>query len=142
MRWNPLNLVAVVVTAAYFGLLATAAVAHHSAAPFYDSSRTVTIRGIVTRWSFVNPHPFLYVDVEADNGDTQEWIIEFAGPVRLQKIGWSPDTFAPGEIITATGNPPKAEGVYGMFSPEIIRADGTVMQQAGEIGGAGISRQR
>ena len=142
MKCNPSTLLHTIVVAACLNLFVIVAGAHHSAAPFYDSTRTVTISGVVTRWSFVNPHPFLYVDVEADTGETQEWIIEFAGPVRLQKIGWSPETFTPGEIITATGHPPKADGVYGMFSPEIVREDGTVMQQAGEVGGAGISRQR
>ncbi|HEY5624144.1 MAG TPA: DUF6152 family protein [Gammaproteobacteria bacterium] len=119
--------------------VAGAANAHHSATPFYDATQTVEITGVVTRWSFVNPHPFLYVDVETDQGETQEWIIEFAGPVRLQKIGWSTETFTPGETIRAVGNPPKAEGVYGMFAPDIYRADGTLIEQVGE-GPPGIGR--
>ncbi len=104
--------------------------AHHSSAPFYDDTRTVEIRGVVTRWTFVNPHPFLYVDVVDDQGETQEWVIEFAGPVRLQKQGWSAEYFTPGETITAIGHPPRAQGVYGMFSPEILREDGTVIPAA------------
>jgi hypothetical protein len=111
--------------------------AHHSATPFYDDTKTVEIEGVVSKWSFVNPHPFLYVDVADAQGGSQEWIIEFAGPVRLKKIGWSAETFKPGERITAIGHPPKVEGAYGMFSPRIIREDGTVLQQAGEEGGAG-----
>lgn len=101
--------------------------AHHSTAPFYDQTRTVEIRGVVTKWTFVNPHPFLYVDVPDEQGGIQEWVIEFSGPVRLQKMGWSAEFFKPGETITATGHPPKAEGTYGMFYPEIVREDGTVI---------------
>ena len=102
-------------------LLSITARGHHSSTPFYDAEQTVEIQGIVTNWAFVNPHPFLYVEVAADDGKTQEWIIEFAGPVRLQKAGWSNETFQPGEMITAVGNPSKAEGTYGMFSPRITR---------------------
>ena len=108
-------------------LLPASAGAHHSTSPFYDQTRNVEIRGVVTKWTFVNPHPFLYVDVTDEQGETQEWVIEFSGPVRLQKMGWSVEFFKPGEIITATGHPPKAEGTYGMFYPEIVREDGTVI---------------
>ena len=109
--------------------------AHHSATPFYDEEKTVDIRGVVTRFVFLNPHPFLYVDVTDEQGDTTEWIIEFGGPVRLQKVGWSARTFVPGEVITATGHPPKAAGTYGMFSPEIAREDGTPIILANGGGG-------
>ena len=118
---------AIVAATAGFQLLPVSAGAHHSTAPFYDQTRTVEIRGVVTKWTFVNPHPFLYVDVTDEQGGTQEWVIEFSGPVRLQKMGWSAEFFKPGETITATGHPPKAEGTYGMFYPEIVREDGSVI---------------
>ena len=140
MKRNP-SVFLVVAAAAALQFISVSASAHHSAAPFYDDTKTVEIRGVVTKWSFVNPHPFLYVDVTDEQGETHEWIIEFAGPVRMQKIGWSTETFTPGEIITAVGHPPRAEGTYGMFSPEIAREDGTVIPVVGEIGGAGVSRR-
>lgn len=127
MKRNPLAFLALVAVGAGGQVVANLARAHHSTAPFYDDNRTVEIRGVVTKWTFVNPHPFLYVDVTDEQGVTQEWVIEFAGPVRLQKMGWSAEFFMPGETIVATGHPPRAEGVYGMFSPEIVREDGTVI---------------
>ena len=109
--------------------------AHHASAPFYDGTKSVEANGVVTRFVFLNPHPFLYVDVTDEQGNTTEWIIEFGGPVRLQKVGWSARTFVPGEVITATGHPPKAAGTYGMFSPEIAREDGTPIILANGGGG-------
>ena len=109
--------------------------AHPSATPFYDEEKTVDIRGVVTRFVFMNPHPFLYVDVTDEQGNTTEWIIEFGGPVRLQKVGWTAKTFTPGEVITATGHPPMAAGTYGMFSPQIAREDGTAIVLANGGGG-------
>src|SRR5262245_24164285 len=35
--------------------------AHHSIAAVYDSSKPVTIEGVVSRFHFVNPHPYLIV---------------------------------------------------------------------------------
>lgn len=139
MQRNVSMFLAVATAAAGFQLLAASASAHHSAAPFYDETTTVEIRGVVTRWSFVNPHPFLYVDAVDEQGETHEWIIEFAGAVRMRKIGWSPETFTPGEIVSAIGHPPKAEGQYGMFSPKIMREDGTVIPIVGSVGGAGVA---
>ena len=131
MKRNLSMFLAAVVAAAGLLSFTVPVGAHHSATPFYNDSKTVDIRGVVTKFVFVNPHPFLYVDVTDEQGNTQEWIIEFAGPVRLQKIGWSTRTFVPGEVITATGHPPKAAGTYGMFSPRIAREDGTVIPLTG-----------
>ena len=141
MKRNLSMFLAAVVAAAGLLWFTVPVGAHHSATPFYDDEKTVDIRGVVTKWVFVNPHPFLYVDVTDEQGNTEEWIIEFAGPVRLQKIGWSVKTFTPGEVISATGNPPKAAGTYGMFSPRIARADGTVIPLAGGGGGAGTPQR-
>ena len=127
MKRNFSVFLTIIAATAGYQLLPESAGAHHSTAPFYDQTRTVEIRGVVTKWTFVNPHPFLYVDVTDERGETQEWVIEFSGPVRLQKMGWSAEFFKPGEVITATGHPPKAEGTYGMFYPEIVREDGTVI---------------
>jgi len=127
MKRNLSVFLTIIAATAGYQLLSVSASAHHSTAPFYDQTRTVEIRGVVTKWTFVNPHPFLYVDVTDEQGETREWVIEFSGPVRLQKMGWSAEFFKPGEIITATGHPPKAEGTYGMFYPEIVREDGSVI---------------
>ena len=37
--------------------------AHHSIAGMYDSSQPVTLDGVVAEFAFVNPHPFIVVEV-------------------------------------------------------------------------------
>src|SRR5206468_10578481 len=39
-------------------------VLHHSLAGMYDSSREIKMDGVVSEFHFVNPHPFLVVDVQ------------------------------------------------------------------------------
>ena len=109
-------------------------VAHHSEAPFYDSDKTVEIRGVVTSWVFRNPHPFLHVDVTDDKGVTNDWALEFVGPVRLIKVGWSAKTFLPGETVSAKGHPSRAAGTFGLSPLSVSRADGTVIPGSGRGG--------
>jgi hypothetical protein len=109
--------------------------AHHSEAPFYDSEKTVTIRGVVKSWVFRNPHPFLYVEVADDKGVKNDWALEFVGPVRLIKLGWSAKTFTPGEIVSATGHPSRQAGTFGLSPMSVSRADGSVIPGSGRSGG-------
>jgi hypothetical protein len=108
--------------------------AHHAEAPFYDSEKTVEIRGVVTSWIFRNPHPFLHVEVTDDKGAKNDWVLEFVGPVRLIKVGWSAKTFVPGEIVSATGHPSRAPGTFGLSPLSVSRADGKVIPGSGRGG--------
>ena len=108
--------------------------AHHSEAPFYDSDKTVDIRGVVTSWIFRNPHPFLHVEVTDEKGAKNDWVLEFVGPVRLIKVGWSAKTFVPGEMVSATGHPSRAAGTFGLSPLSVSRADGKVIPGSGRGG--------
>ena len=48
--------------AAGLALPVLGAYAHHSIAGVYDSSRQVTIEGIITQFHFINPHPFVVME--------------------------------------------------------------------------------
>src|SRR6516162_2224457 len=58
-----------------FGLLVAAApvMAHHSFAAEYDSKKPVTLKGIVTKVDWTNPHVYFYMDVTDDGGVTTNW---------------------------------------------------------------------
>ena len=42
-----------------FALCVETVPAHHSLTGVYDTSREITLEGTVTRFEFVNPHPFV-----------------------------------------------------------------------------------
>jgi hypothetical protein len=123
-----------IVTALVAQWFAVTLSAHHSAAAFYDGSKSVEIRGVVTRWTFRNPHPFLHVEVTDARGVKNNWVLEFVGPVRLIKVGWSAKTFTPGEVISAKGHPSRAEGTFGLSPVSVSRADGSVIPGSGFSG--------
>ena len=103
-------------------ILSSTAFAHHSMSA-YDRSRTATMKGTVTEFSFSNPHAELYFDVRDDKGTIQKWTAESPNPYRLAKSGWVKDSLKPGDEITVVGNPAK-NGSPIMRLNRIILANG------------------
>ena len=78
-------------------------IAHHASTPFYDPETVVELQGSVTRFVFRNPHAFLFLDVEDENGDVTSWNISGSGPGAFRRVGISGrDVFVTGETYTAT----------------------------------------
>jgi len=70
----------------------------------YDQSRRVTLDGVIAQYQFVNPHPFVVVDVTM-NGATQSWKAELDNRWELQNVGMTPTTFNAGDRIVVSGSP-------------------------------------
>ena len=49
--------------------------AHHGNASC-DTTKEVTLTGVVTEWIVANPHSFLKMDVKNDDGNVAHWVIE------------------------------------------------------------------
>jgi hypothetical protein len=81
-----------------------AADAHHSISAVYDSSKQVTIEGIVAKFQLVNPYPFLLVDVNDGAGHAQQWRLEMDNRHELAAIGVTSNTFKPGDRVVVTGS--------------------------------------
>lgn len=89
--------------------------AHHASSPHFDKSRTVSLTGKFTALKFVNPHAYIYFDVETD-GVTEKWRCELRAASQLKRQGWSADMFSPGEIMLITGSPARREANVCAFS--------------------------
>ena len=76
------------------------ALAHHSFDAEYDSTKTMTIVGYVTKVDWVNPHAFVYMDSKDDKGTVRSFRIEMGPPYALQRSGWTKDTLKIGDKIT------------------------------------------
>jgi hypothetical protein len=123
-RWF-LSLAAVVV-------LATAAGAHHSLSGIYDTSRQVRVEGRVTEFHFVNPHPFLTLSVQLENGRRQQWRLEMDNRVELARIGVSEETFRAGDRIVVSGDPAREEQPLSLYVRRLDRLrDGFTYEQVG-----------
>ncbi len=77
-------------------------IAHHSVS-MYDMRNPTTVKGVVSRVEWTNPHAYLYVNVKNDKGQVEEWAIEIDSPNFLKHNGWTSSTVKPGDTITCTG---------------------------------------
>ena len=89
-------LTAVLIT---FLLMASFLSAHHSFAMF-DKSIEKVATGKVVRWTFNNPHSWLYVNVKNKDGSETLWGFEGSSPTQLLQRGINGFTFEPGSTIT------------------------------------------
>jgi len=87
------------VAAAVTLLTVTAVHAHHSFTQF-DRNTEMINTGKVVRWAFNNPHSWLYLNIENDDGTETLWSFEGSGPVSLIQRGITGATFEPGDTVT------------------------------------------
>lgn len=112
-------------------LVVTAVHAHHSIAGAYDSNREVTVEGIVAEFRFVNPHPFVTVEVKTSSGEVQQWKVEMDNRSELADVGMTKDTLKPGDRIVVRGNPAN-EQPQSLYIRKLDRpADGFRYEQVG-----------
>jgi hypothetical protein len=116
----------------FSGMLVVTGVAqaHHSIAGVYDGSRATTVEGTVSQFRFVQPHPFVLVDVRR-SGTTEQWHLELDNRWELVEIGFTDTTLRPGDRIVVTGSPARREPQH-MYVQRLDRpADGFGYEQVG-----------
>lgn len=77
--------------------------AHHAFAAEYDENKRVTVSGTVTKFEWVNPHAWLYVDGKAEGGSVTQWSFEMGSPNGLLHRGWRRVELKEGDRVTVEG---------------------------------------
>jgi hypothetical protein len=77
--------------------------AHHSWTAEYDANRPVTVKGVVTKIEWTNPHTHFYVDSTDEKGTVTAWNFEMASTLALERGGWSRKSLPVGAQVTITG---------------------------------------
>jgi hypothetical protein len=95
-------------------MLSTALLAHHGTGASYDSTKSVTITGTLTKFSWTNPHSYVELDVKGADGQIVHWAGELNSPGILQTAGWKKDTLKAGDQVTLTVHPSKAGTPVGV----------------------------
>jgi Family of unknown function (DUF6152) len=106
------------------GALTIPAVAHHAFARF-DTTRRVTLQGVVQTFQWTNPHAWVLLRVD-EQGRVEQWAIEMAGFDNLIRQGYEPRMIVAGMQVTVTIHPLR-DGTSGGQLVKMTLPDGTVM---------------
>ena len=102
--------------------------AHHSWPISYD--RLVTVKGTVVEFKWANPHPMMTLEVQANDGRTENWLIGGPAIIRMEANGWTKTTVKPGDVITGIGYQ-FADGQKIVRLERIVLADGKELRLYG-----------
>jgi hypothetical protein len=108
-----------------FGLvsLAVPIAAHHSWTVDYDGGKPVTVKGVVTKVEWTNPHTHFYVDSTDEKGTVTSWNFEMASTPSLERGGFTRKTLPVGEQVTISGFGGRAVTTRAIAN-SIVTADG------------------
>lgn len=116
--------------AALAALVAAPALAHHSHAMF-DFTSDVEVSGTVKEFRWTNPHSWLHVMVENNDGAPVEYAIEMGSPAGLVHQGWEPTSVQPGDVVTVSMHPLRS-GAPGGEIRYIVLPDGSSLGEGHE----------
>jgi hypothetical protein len=99
--------------------------AHHGTASF-DTEKKLTLKGTVTEWFWANPHCFVKFDAQDEKGNVVHWVVETSNPSDMSNLGWTKQTFKPGDQVTVTFQPVKNGKPIGRVM-QVVLANGQVL---------------
>jgi len=102
-------------------LTCTAALAHHSYAATYDTTKEVKLEGTLVKFELRNPHAFVTIRAKDKEGVQQRWAVEWAGVSQLAGAGIKQDTLKVGDAIVIAGNPSRVPGEFRVLMVNLKR---------------------
>jgi uncharacterized protein DUF6152 len=105
--------------------------AHHANAVF-DVGKRNTFKGTVVEWFWANPHCLLRLDVTGDNGQVVHWVAETQAPPNMIPLGWTKQSFKPGDEVTVTVEPAKSGRPVGRIL-QVVLANGKTLATGGGL---------
>jgi len=77
--------------------------AHHAFAAEFDADAPVLLKGKVTRVQLINPHSWIHLAAENEDGSTVDWMVEGGTPHTLLRAGINKNSLPVGTFIIVRG---------------------------------------
>ena len=81
----------------------------------------------MVEWRFTNPHAQLIFKATDDNGELAEWTASTGNVNSLIRLGYSAETFEPGQVVTVYGNPAR-DGTSNMGALQVAIRGGDLVK--------------
>lgn len=101
--------------------------AHHAVSGAFDLSKIDTVKGVISKVDWINPHAYVHVEVD---GAKETFRLETLPPGQLKRAGVSREllTGKPGEVVTVTYLPARDGTPRIGYLQRITYADGRFTQ--------------
>jgi len=126
---------ALAATAALFSALPL--LAHHAVSAEFNPEKVVTLKGVVSKVDWVNPHIFIYFDAKDENGKVTTWRLQSLPPLFFKNSGLTKEKLVDGSEATVTVYPAKDGTEAFGFLEKLSYPDGHFYNLGGGANGNG-----
>lgn len=100
--------------------------AHHAFSTEFDVNSPVSFTGTVSKVELINPHSWIHIDVEDENGGIVTWMIEGGSPNALVRRGVTKASIPVGSELIVNGYQAR-DGSPRAVGRDILFADGRAL---------------
>jgi len=104
-------------------LCTSTAWAHHGGGTF-DANKCFVFKGTVRQLAWVNPHSWIYLEVEKPDGTQEAWGFEFGGLAGLLRAGLKDADFGKGSKVVVTAFANRDVSKHTASAEKVVLADG------------------
>ena len=101
--------------------------AHHAFGAEFDRDAPIRLEGKVVRLEWVNPHTWIHLEIENEDGTTEVWMVEGGTPNTLLRRGLRRECLTPGTVLIVDGYQTKDHSLARANGRDVTFADGTKM---------------
>ena len=121
--------------AVVIGLTASAALlAHHSVPGQFDMSKPMTLKGVISKIDWINPHIYIHLAVKDADGTTATWALATLPTAMMRRAGLTRESLQgkPGEEVTINAVPARDGSKHLGWINKITYADGHSFSPTGQ----------